>query len=316
MFLSFQRNITGNTLLPASDYAEKRVQSYDILSVSANFSQAFFADYLIFSYFCVKFSQKNMHIGYISRVLPLAAAALLAGCSSQQTATVASVERSRILVDSRYDAAPDAEAAEIIEPYRHVVDSIMSPIVGRSAGYMSAQRPESDLSNLLADILVWVGRDYGEQPVMGVYNMGGIRAALPEGDVTYGDVLEVAPFENKICFLTLTGSDLLELFRNMASVGGEGVSHGVELVITGDGRLTSARLNGQEIDPEANYRIATIDYLAQGNDKMEAFKKKKDFNAPAAEENDTRYIISAYFREMARQGKTVESKVEGRTTVR
>ncbi|MDE5948330.1 MAG: hypothetical protein K2G86_06045, partial [Prevotella sp.] len=67
---------------------------------------------------------------------------------------------------------------------------------------------------------------------------------------------------------------------------------------------------------EANYRIATIDYLAQGNDKMEAFKKKKDFNAPAAEENDTRYIISAYFREMARQGKTVESKVEGRTTVR
>lgn len=257
-----------------------------------------------------------MHIGYISRVLPLVAAAVVAGCSSQKTATVVSVERSRLLVDSRYDAAPDEEAAKMIEPYRHVVDSIMSPVVGRSAGYMSAQRPESNLSNLLADILVWAGRDYGEKPVMGVYNMGGIRAALPEGDVTYGDVLEVAPFENKICFLTLTGSDLMELFRNMASVGGEGVSHGVELVISSDGRLVSARLNGREIDSEASYRIATIDYLAQGNDKMEAFKKKTAYNAPAAEENDTRYIISAYFREMARQGKAADSKVEGRITVR
>lgn len=256
-----------------------------------------------------------MYIGYISRAFPLVAAVMLTACSTHKKATVTSVERSRLLVDARYDALPDAEAAKMIEPYRHVVDSIMSPVVGRSAAYMSANRPESGLSNLLADILVWAGRDYGERPVMGVYNMGGIRAALPKGDVTYGDVLEIAPFENKICFLTLTGTDLLELFGNMAAVGGEGVSHGVELVITRDGKLVSARLNGQPIDPAASYRIATIDYLAQGNDRMTAFKKKTDFNSPSEEKNDTRYIISSYFREMSRQGKAVESQVEGRITI-
>ena len=68
---------------------------------------------------------------------------------------------------------------------------------------MHADRPESDLSNLLADILVWAAKDYGESPVLGIYNMGGIRADLTKGDVTYGDVLDVAPFENKICFTTL-----------------------------------------------------------------------------------------------------------------
>ena len=43
---------------------------------------------------------------------------------------------------------------------------------------MVAHRPESDLSNLLADIMVWAARDYNEKVDFGVYNMGGIRAAL------------------------------------------------------------------------------------------------------------------------------------------
>lgn len=237
-----------------------------------------------------------------------------ASCSSGKYA-VTDVVRTRILVDSAYDVVSDSEAVAFLEPYRHVVDSIMSPVVGRSARYMAGSRPESTLSNLLADILVWAGKDYGEKPVMGVYNMGGIRAALPEGEVTFGAVLEVAPFENKICFLTLSGESLINLFKDMAAVGGEGVSHGVELVIGRDGTLKSARLHGKNIDPKASYRIATIDYLAQGNDKMSSFGDKTDFNSPQEESNDTRYIISGYFKEMAAQGKEVDSKIEGRVIV-
>lgn len=228
---------------------------------------------------------------------------------------VAGVERTRILIDSTYDRGADMEAVMFLEPYKWQVDSIMSPVVGKSARYMSAAKPESDLSNLMADILMWAGPRYGEQPVAAIYNMGGIRAALPEGTITYGDVLEIAPFENKICFLTLTGERLMQLFREIAATGGEGVSHGVELVITRDRTLKSARLGGKEIVPEGSYRIATIDYLAQGNDKMPAFKDGTALNSPQAEENDTRYIISDYFREMAAQGKAVDAKVEGRIRV-
>ncbi len=229
---------------------------------------------------------------------------------------VTSVERVRLLADSRFDASPDSRAATFIAPYKRSVDSIMSPVVGHSARYMAGERPESTLSNLLADILVWAGDKYGEKPVMGLYNVGGIRAALPKGVVTYGDVLEIAPFENKICFLTLTGSDLLELFGNIAAVGGEGVSAGVRMEISADRRLKSVTLNGKEIAPDARYRIATIDYLAEGNDRMIALSKKTDFNSPQAESNDTRYIIADYFREMEKQGKTVDAQVEGRITVK
>ena len=235
------------------------------------------------------------------------------GCASHYE--LASVKRTRILVDSRYDAAPDAAAAKFMEPYKHRVDSVMGPVVGEVDHDMTAHRPESDLSNLLADIMVWGAKDYHEKVDFGVYNMGGIRAALSKGKVTYGDVLDIAPFENKICFVTLTGAKVLELFSQMAHTGGEAVSHGVELVFTRDHKLKSARLNGKEIDPKASYRIATLDYLAQGNDKMEAFRSATNVVSPQESSNNTRFIIMNYFKEQTAQGKVVNAHKEGRIRV-
>ncbi len=229
---------------------------------------------------------------------------------------VASVERSTILVDSRYDAHPDAEATQFLQHYKHIVDSIMGPKVGRSAKYMTPSRPESELSNLLADIMVWTAKEFQEQPDFGVYNMGGIRADLPKGDVTYGDVLDIAPFENKIAFATLSGADVLELFAEMASVGGEGVSHSVRMVITKDGRLVSATIHGKPIDPQKDYRVATIDYLLGGTDKMETFRKSRDVNSPQQVENNSRFIIRNYFREQNQQGKEVDAQIEGRVVIK
>ena len=205
-------------------------------------------------------------------ILASFATLLMAGCAPKHY-QLTGVERTRIIVDSRYDRNPDEASVKFLAPYKRVNDSIMGPIVGRVAHNMHSGRPESDLSNLLADILVWAAKDYGEKPVLGVYNMGGIRADLTKGNVTYGDVLDVAPFENKICFVTLTGEQLMELFRQIAATGGEGVSQGTELVITKDKKLVSARLHGQEIDPKADYRVTTINYLLEGNDKMSAFRQ-------------------------------------------
>ncbi|MBQ8462800.1 MAG: 5'-nucleotidase C-terminal domain-containing protein [Prevotella sp.] len=238
---------------------------------------------------------------------------LLTACTTHYQLT--DVSRSRILVDRRYDATPDAQATAFLAPYKQKVDEVMSPVVGRVAHDMAAQRPESDLSNLLPDIFVHMAKNYNEQPDFAVYNMGGIRAALSKGDVTYGDVLDVAPFENKICFLTLTGEKVLELFAQIAKRGGEGVSMGVQLVITKDGQLVSARLHGKEIDPQASYRVTTIDYLSQGNDGMTAFKSGTNLVSPQDDQNNARYVIRDYFKEMLQKGQVVDSKVEGRIVI-
>lgn len=228
---------------------------------------------------------------------------------------VAKVERTRILIDKRWDAQPDAAAAAFLAPYKSKVDSIMGPVVGTTSHDMTRHRPESELSNLLCDILVWGGKAFNEQPVFAVYNMGGIRSNLPKGKITVGDVNDMAPFENKICFLTLTGEKVTELFQQIAHRGGEGLSQAVRLVITKNGKLVSASIHGEPIDSAKTYRIATLDYLAEGNDQLVAFKSGTDVLSPKRKENNVRYIIMDYFREMQKQGKSVESKIEGRCVV-
>ena len=232
---------------------------------------------------------------------------------------VAGFQRSRILVDNRYDAVSDTHVVEFLKPYKHMVDSVMEPVVGQSAKFMKAQRPEGLLTNLLADILVWAAKDYQEQVDFSIYNMGGVRADLPKGTITYGDVLDIAPFENKIAFTTLSGADVLELFEQIASVGGEGVSHGVCLVISKDQnkyRLVSATVNGEPVDPLRDYRVTTIDYLLGGTDKMSAFKKGRNVNSPQDSSNNTRFIIMNYFREQQKQGNIVDAEIEGRITIK
>lgn len=218
-------------------------------------------------------------------------------------------------MDSLFDVVPDAETANFLAPFKASVDSIMSPVVGRVACDMDADRPESKLSNLLADILIWAGKDFDEKPVFSVYNMGGIRASFEKGDVTIGDVIEVAPFENKICFMTMKGSLVMTLFEQIAARGGEGVSHSVKAVISKDGKLKSLKINGEDINPDAEYRIATIDYLAEGNDGMPAFTLCTNRKMLTDKSNNLRFIIMDYFREETKQGRVVDAEIEGRITL-
>ncbi len=243
-------------------------------------------------------------------IMAFALLLIISSCATRYQLT--GISRSRILIDSTYDNPIDSAGADFIATYKAKTDSIMSPVVGQVASYMWAEKPESNLSNLLADILIWAGKQYKETPEVSVYNMRGIRAALSEGDVTFGNVLDVAPFENKICFLDLNGKQLMELFEQIAANRGEGVNHGVNLVITRDGKLLSATLNGEPIDSERIYRIATIDYLAEGNDRLEVFKQKANLNSPKEERNNMRFIIANYFLEKQAKGEIVNAKIEGR----
>ncbi len=239
---------------------------------------------------------------------------LLTACKSQYEVT--NVSRERIIVDNRYDGVINPEVEAFIAPYRAMVDSIMCPIVGYTTTAMAAKKPESNLSNLLCDILIWAGSRYGEEPVFSVYNMGGIRSAFPAGAVNQGNVLEVAPFENKICFLDLKGDAVLELFEQIAHNRGEGVSSAVRVTMTERGELLDVTINGEAVDKDKTYRIATLDFVAQGNDNLYAFQKLSNLNSPQEEQNNIRYIIADYFLEKNAAGEKVSAEVEGRIVVK
>ncbi len=225
--------------------------------------------------------------------------------------TVRLVEAGRYEMTKKWDAAPDSAAWRIVAPYRKAVDSIMSPVLGESEVYMWVDRPESPLSNFVADVLLDASVRVGKKADIGLCNMGGLRSTMPKGPVTYGHILEISPFENKLCILALKGNKLLELMEQIAAVGGEGVSRGVKLVITKDGRLLNAEINGKPIDPNGIYVISTLDYLSEGNDRLYAlkdhlFKKEADFKVRDLLMEAVMYSQSA--------GRKVTAKVEGRIT--
>lgn len=190
-----------------------------------------------------------------------------------QKSKVKAITWQRIRVDSTWTIqTPQAQA--IVDEYKSRVDSVMAPTLGLSRKFMSASRPESLLSNWMADMLLNCCTATGlPRADMALLNIGGIRSSMPEGEVTVGDIYKISPFENSLVVLELKGKHVLELMQNIASVGGEAVSREVKLLIGEGGKVLEAKINGEPIDPRRTYTIATIDYLAQGNDKMTALTK-------------------------------------------
>ena len=242
----------------------------------------------------------------------LAGALALSSCKSSYSVEL--LEGGRIPVTAAFDQSSDETAAEILSTYKAKVDSIMCPVIGHSQKKLASFRPESPLSNFMADLLrIGAEKELGVKPEIGVMNMGGIRNIINPGAITIGEIYEICPFQNALSMVTLRGDALLELFEQIAALHGEGLS-GAELVISEDGKLLSARVGSKQIDPKEEYRIATIDYIAAGNDHMEAFKKAVDKVEP--EDAILRDIFIDYVKDCEARGRMIDAKVEGRITVK
>lgn len=240
---------------------------------------------------------------------------VILSAEAQTRYTVDAVKGERIEVTKALDCRPDEGAWNIIAPYKVAVDSLMCPVLGKSSMFMDAGRPESLLSNWVADVLRESSKDVDGMKRMadiGLCNIGGLRAALPEGDVTIGDVIEVAPFENSLCVLTLRGDALLALMGQIAASRGEGVSHGVELVADENGKVISVLLNGKRIKSNKRYTIATLNYLAEGNDGMVALKDAVECKHT---EIMIRDVLMEFIRTQSREGRMISSKIENRIII-
>ena len=228
---------------------------------------------------------------------------------SAQQYKVRSTKWKQLEVTSDLDKIPDSLALAIIAPYKASVDSVMSPVLGMSRVAMVPKRPESLLSNWAADVLVEGSTATGlPEADMGLVNIGGLRNNMPEGMVTCGDIILISPFENTLVVLEMKGKHMLELMRNIAAVGGEGVSSSVRMVISKDRKLISATINGEEISRKRTYTVATLDYLAEGNDKMFALKK-------ARKRHDIGLKTREVLMESVIKHRIIDSKIEGRIVI-
>lgn len=207
----------------------------------------------------------------------------------------------------------DSQLIQIYLPYKNILEKDMSRVISYSETAMDKDKPESTLTNFLADLLIEEGRIEAEKlrldfhPQVSYFNYGGIRAPIPKGNITVGNIFELMPFENELVFVRLTGKQLQEFLDIIASKGGDSVG-GVRFVISNQ-KAIDVKIEGEKLMPESNYWIVTNDYIANGGDGMEIFNARQEIINTSEKIRD---VIISYLEKKQNQGKELHAELDGR----
>ena len=153
------------------------------------------------------------------------------------------------------------------------------------------RRAETNLGDLCADAYrAQSGAD------IAFVNGGGIRVNIEAGDITLNNILKVHPFGNAMCVIEVSGQQILDALewgaRNVPGENGgflqvSGLSYEIHTYIDnpcktdentmfagieGERRVKNVLINGEPIDPNATYTLASHDYmLLNGGDGYSMF---------------------------------------------
>lgn len=202
----------------------------------------------------------------------------------------------------------DEHITQIIQPYKDSLDKEMNVVLVVSDTILTKSTPESDLGNMMCDLILKKSRDYCNCHVDFTFlNNGGIRLpSFPKGNITLGKVVELMPFENLIDIMTVSGKTLDTLFNYMAFKGGWQVS-GARYKFTNQNAV-EVHIQGSPLDLNRNYTIAVSDYLAQGGDNCTMLSHlPKQILAKSL-----RDAIVDGLKEMKARGEHIKSVIDGR----
>ncbi len=174
---------------------------------------------------------------------------------------------------------PDVAVARLTQEAVHEVGPRVARVVGHGASALTRSMSpagESVLGDFVAD-----AQRSALQADVGLMNPGGLRADLPAGPISWGDVLTVHPFSNRILKITMTGGQLLAVLEEQWSKDPAAIPrvlktsglyyewdprrpHGAHVVRACDAQHRPIRAT-------ATYRVAVNDFLVGGGDDFKGF---------------------------------------------
>ncbi len=246
---------------------------------------------------------------YNSSILFLLILTLISGsCSPKFTHRIA--RQKQIIIDPT--CAIDSNIYNTILPYKDSLKKIMDQPIGKSKETLNAFKPESPLSNFVADLLLEAGIKFIEEsdreqlPSVAVVNTKGLRAPLPQGEVSVRNVYEIMPFENSMVAVQLTGLQMQELFNHMVSEGGDGLA-GASFTMSPPQQANEVLVQGEELRNEDLYWVFTSDYIADGGDHYTIFRKSENIIFSPYTIRD---LIMKKVQELHKKDMPVETSIE------
>jgi 2',3'-cyclic-nucleotide 2'-phosphodiesterase / 3'-nucleotidase / 5'-nucleotidase len=173
--------------------------------------------------------------------------------------------RTRMITPYADSIGADTGMARLIGQSRRGTDSLASRVIASLKVPMNRQGDQYPLGNLFAD-----AQRNALRSDFALMNNGGIRAGLPAGPVNYSQVFEVAPLDNNLVRIRITGSQMKAVLEHVLE-GGTPSAHVAGLRITYDASRPVGRrvrevllLNGKRMEDRATYTLAINDFLAGG----------------------------------------------------
>ena len=189
-------------------------------------------------------------------------------------------------VITTFDAGttPVPDLAQLVQTFKDRIAPVSSRVVGTAAteitrdGAGLTPAGESELGDLIAD-----GQAHETSAQIALMNPGGIRANLKAGQLTFGDLFAVQPFDNGLVKMTLTGDQIKQILEQQFNdtpgssdkiLQVSGIKETYDRTRAAGDRVTSVTLaDGTAIDPAASYTVAANSFLATGGDGFTVFKQ-------------------------------------------
>ena len=179
---------------------------------------------------------------------------------------------------------PDEGVSEALQAIEAENQKVMSEVIAQSPRELSGARElvrtqESELGNLAADAMRW-----GAQADIGLVNGGGLRASLPAGAVTRGDLWKIFPFGNTLKRVELSGAAIQKLLEHSVeyvpgSFGGfmdvSGLTFTLDAAAPAGSRVSNVKVGGEPLDSQRLYQVAINDFTAAGGDGYDMVKNAK-----------------------------------------
>ncbi|MEW9700448.1 bifunctional UDP-sugar hydrolase/5'-nucleotidase [Paenibacillus sp. SI8] len=180
----------------------------------------------------------------------------------------------------------DPAVAAVANSYHQIALEKGKEVVGVAAVQLNGIRSqvrskETNLANLITDAM----REEGKADIA-LLNGGGIRESVPKGQITLYNVGKPLPFVNSLIVVEMTGERIYEALErglrewpNGASNGGflqvSGISYEIDGSKPAGKRLVGVTKDGQPLDKNKVYKVATNDYLVNGGDNYVEFNDAK-----------------------------------------
>jgi len=228
-----------------------------------------------------------------------------------------------IFIDEGF--AEDPTIAADVATFAEPIQDLMNTVVGQAAVHLEGTRAlvrseETNLSNLICDAVLW--ETSAENTQICIQNGGGIRASIPPGDVTMGQVLEVLPFGNQIATFGLTGADVWAALENGVSCHEDqcgrfpqvgGLRYVFDPSQEAGSRIVSVDVKNSgggydPIDPDTVYKLASNDFMRGGGDGYDMFANN------AIDPYDSGAVLADAVANYIGGNSPVSPAVEGRIT--